>query len=463
MAEYEADVAVVGAGFAGIVAARELEKRGLSVVVLEARDRVGGRVLNEPIGDGKVVEVGGQWVGPGQDRLYALAGEMGVDTFPTHTAGESLIEFRGQLKRYRGTIPRINAAVLADVAQAQAKFERLARKVDVEAPWRTPGAERLDSQTFWSWMRRNVYTPGGRMLLELGVEAVWAAEPADVSLLHVLFYVASAGSYDLLVDTEGGAQQDRFVGGSQLVAERAAESLGDRVILGAPVRKIIHKGERVSVIADGTTAWCRRVVVAIPPPLAGRIAYDPPLPGHRDQLTQRMPMGSVVKCMAIYDEPFWRADGLSGTATSDIGPAKVIFDNSPPDGSPGVLLGFLEGRRARELTRVPQDERRDAVVGTFARLFGPRAAKPERYLDKSWAEEEWTRGCYGGYLPPGGWTTYGDAIKAPIGCIHWAGSETSSVWMGYIDGAIRSGERVAAEVAQALQAGSSEPLAAGAA
>ena len=450
----DVDLAVVGAGLAGLAAARHAVAAGHSVVVLEARDRVGGRTLNEDIGDGKVVEVGGQWVGPGQDRLYALARETRVDTFPTHSEGENLIEFRGDLKRYKGTIPRINAAVLADVGQAQAKLDRLAKRVDVEAPWRTPDAERLDSQTFWSWMRRNVYTPGGRMLIELSVEAVWAAEPADVSLLHVLFYIASAGKFDLLLDTAGGAQQDRFVGGSQLVAQRAADDLGDRLVLDSPVRRIVHRGSTVSVIADGATAWCKRVVVAIPPPLAGRIAYDPPLPGHRDQLTQRMPMGAVVKCMAIYDEPFWRRDGLSGQATSDVGPAKIIFDNSPPDGSPGVLLGFLEGKRAREYTRVGEAERRDAVVGTFARLFGPKAAKPERYLDKSWIEEEWTRGCYGCYLPTGGWTSYGDAIKAPIGCIHWAGTETASIWMGYIDGAIRSGERVAAEVASALQTSS---------
>src|SRR5215203_5847232 len=183
MPEHEADVAVVGAGFAGIVAARELQKAGASVMVVEARDRVGGRVLNEPIGDGKIVEVGGQWVGPGQDRLYALARELGVETFRTHAAGENLIEFRGELKRYTGTIPRVSPAVLADVAQAQARLDRLARRVDVEAPWRTPDAQKLDSQTFWSWTRRNVYTPGGRMLLELGIEAVWAAEPADLSLL----------------------------------------------------------------------------------------------------------------------------------------------------------------------------------------------------------------------------------------------------------------------------------------
>jgi monoamine oxidase len=299
-------------------------------------------------------------------------------------------------------------------------------------------------------MRRNVYTPGGRELTQLGVEAVWAAEPADLSLLHVLFYIASAGNYELLLDTDGGAQQERFVGGSQLVAERAAEPLGEALLLDSPVRRIVEGRGTTTVIADGATVWAKRVVVAIPPPLAGRIVYEPALPGHRDQLTQRMPQGAVIKCMAIYDEPFWRADGLSGQATSDVGPAKVIFDNSPPDGSPGVLLGFLEGDRARQFTRVSADERRDAVVGTFARIFGKRAASPERYVDKSWADEEWTRGCYGCYLPTGGWTTYGDAIREPIGCIHWAGTETASRWMGYIDGAIRSGERAAAEVLAAL-------------
>jgi monoamine oxidase len=446
MPEHEADVAVVGAGFAGIVAARELTKAGVSVVVVEARDRVGGRVLNEPLGDGKVVELGGQWVGPGQERLYALAREVGVDTFRTYGDGESLIEWHGELKRYSGAVPRVGAGAAADVAQAQKRLDRLARTVDVDAPWRTPDAQRLDAQTFHSWMRRNVYTAGGRALIELGIEAVWAAEPGDLSLLHVLFYIASAGDYQRLFDTDGGAQQERFVGGSQLVAERAAATLGDAVVLGAPVRKIIEHGQTVTVVGDGTTVWAKRVVVAIPPPLAGRIVYDPPLPGNRDQLTQRMPQGSVIKCMAIYDEPFWRADGLSGQATSDVGPAKVVFDNSPPDGSPGVLVGFLEGARARHYTSVPEGERRDAVLGTFARLFGARAERPERYVDKSWAEEEWSRGCYGCYFPPGGWTAYGPALREPIGRIHWAGTETASVWMGYMEGAIRSGERVAQEV-----------------
>ncbi len=187
-------------------------------------------------------------------------------------------------------------------------------------------------------------------------------------------------------------------------------------------------------------------IVAIPPALCGRIAYDPPLPGLRDQLTQRMPQGTVIKCMAVYDEPFWRTVGLSGQAASTSGPVKVVFDNSPPDGRPGVLLGFLEAREARRLGSRPAEERRRAVLDGFARFFGQRAAEPERYIERSWAEEEWSRGCYGGYFPTGGWTDYGPALRRPVGRVHWAGAETATAWMGYMDGAVRSGEEAAREV-----------------
>ena len=445
-ATHEADVVVIGAGLAGLVAARELTAGGASVVVLEARDRVGGRVLNHELDGGKVVEVGGQWIGPTQDRLAALARELGVETFPTHVEGENVIEFRGRLRRYKGAIPRINPVVLVDVERAQRRLNRLARRVPLEAPWEAPDAERLDGQTAASWMRRNLATSAGRMLLELGIEAVWAAQPEDLSLLHVLFYIHSAGSLDLLFETEGGAQQERFVGGSQRVALRMGEELGERIVLGAPARRIEHGPDGVTVHADGALARGRRVLVAIAPTLAGRIAYDPPLSGYRDQLTQRMPMGTVVKCMAVYDEPFWRREGLSGQGTSDTGPVKVTSDNSPPDGSPGVLLGFLEGRHARELGRAPAEGRRAAVVDSFTRLFGPRAAKPDAYIEKLWAEEEFTRGCYGCHMPTGAWTSYGRALRPPIGPLHWAGAEYATVWNGYMDGAVRSGEAAAREL-----------------
>lgn len=447
----DADLVVIGAGLAGLAAARLAAAAGASVVVVEARDRVGGRILNEEIGGGNVVEVGGQWIGPTQDRLAALASELSVATFPTYGDGENVIEYGGRLRRYRGTIPRINPVVLLDVERAQRKLNRLARKVPLDAPWEVPNAAALDSQTAATWMKRNLATGAGRMLLELGIEAVWAAQPEDMSLLHVLFYIHSAGSLQLLFDTEGGAQQDRFVGGSQRIAILMAEQLGrDNLLLGTPVRKIGRGDHGVTVEADGAVVRARRAVVALAPTLAGRIAYDPPLPGFRDQLTQRMPLGTVAKCMAIYEEPFWRADGLSGQGTSDTGPVKLTFDNSPPDGSPGVLLGFLEGRQARELGRLRPEERRAAVVDCFTRLFGERAARPAAYIERLWAEEEWSRGCYGCHMPTGAWTNYGPALREPIGPLHWAGAEYATVWNGYMDGAVRSGEAAASAVLERL-------------
>jgi monoamine oxidase len=446
----DVDVVVVGAGLAGLVAARTVAAAGASVIVLEARDRVGGRVLNEEIGDGQVVEVGGQWIGPTQDRLAALAGELGIETFPTHAEGENVIEYGGRLRRYSGAIPRLNPAVLLDVEQAQRRLDRLARTVPLHAPWEAPHATRLDGQTVATWLRRNLATSGGRMLLELGIEAVWAAQPEELSLLHLLFYIHSAGSLELLFETEGGAQQDRFVGGSQRLALRMAEQLGERVVLDAPVRRVVHDGQGATVEGEGAVVRGRQAILALAPTLAGRLVYDPPLPGQRDQLTQRMPLGTVVKCMAVYDEPFWREEGLSGQGTSDAGPVRVTYDNSPPGGSPGVLLGFLEGRRARELGRVSAERRRAAVIDCFARLFGPRAARPDAYVERLWAEEEWTRGCYGCHLPPGAWTGFGPALRAPIGPLHWAGAEYASVWCGYMDGAVRSGEQVARAVLQRL-------------
>jgi monoamine oxidase len=440
----DADLVVIGAGLAGLSAARAAAAAGASVVIVEARDRVGGRTLNEEIGDGQVVEVGGQWIGPTQDRLAALARELGVDTFPTYGEGENVIEYGGRLRRYRGTIPRLNPVVLLDVERAQRRINQLAKRVPLEAPWQAPNAAALDGQTVATWMRRNLATKGGRALLELGIEAVWAAQPEELSLLDLLFYVHSAGSLEMMFDTEGGAQQDRFVGGSQRIAILMAQEFGrENLFLAAPARRIERADHGVTVHADGATVRARRAIVAVAPTLAGRIAYDPPLPGYRDQLTQRMPLGTVAKCMAIYDEPFWRAEGLSGQGTSDTGPVKVTYDNSPPGGSPGVMLGFLEGRHARELGRLRPEERRAAVIDCFARLFGPRAARPDAYVERLWADEEWTRGCYGCYMPTGTWTEYGPALREPIGPLHWAGAEYSTLWNGYMDGAVRSGEETA--------------------
>ena len=446
----EADVVVVGAGLAGLAAARDVAAAGRQAVVLEARDRVGGRTLGRDLGDGVVLDLGAQWIGPTQDRVAALAREVGVETFPQHTAGANQIDLGGRLRRYEGTVPRLNPLVLLDTERLRRRLRRLVRTIDPDAPWSAPGAAELDSQTFASWLERNAATKATRRLVALAGKTVWGMEPEDASLLHVLQYTAAAGSFDMLVDTEGGAQQDRLAGGTQQLSLRTAERLGERVVLNAPVSRIEHGDGRVRVHADGTSATARRAIVATPPPLAGRIAYDPPLPPMRDQLTQRTPQGAIAKCFAVYEEPFWRADGLSGEALCDNGPATLTFDSSPAGGRPGVLLGFVGGREARAFVHTDPEERRRLVLANFERLFGPRAAKPERYVEHSWTEDPWSAGGPNSHLPPGAWTSYGRALREPVGSIHWAGTDSATRWYGFMDGAVRSGERAAAEVLASL-------------
>lgn len=443
------DAVVVGAGIAGLVAARELVREGKSVAVLEARDRVGGRTLNRKIRGGEVVEIGGQWVGPRdqQTRIQDLIEELGLETFNTYIQGENVYFRDGVRQTYTGTIPPANPAALAEIAVAIERLNSMAAEVPTDAPWSAGSAVEWDGQTLETWKLDNIATDEARDLVDLAAEAVLAAEPMDLSFLFVLFYIHAAGNLNHLVDTANGAQEQRIVDGSQRISLKMAKELGRRVHLGSPVRAITEERGRVEVATGKETWLCKRVIVALPPVLTAGIRFSPNLPALRAQLTQRMPMGTVIKAMAVYEEPFWRADGLSGMATSTDGPVKVTFDNSPPDGETGVLLGFIEGQEARDLASRPRGERRAAVLESFERYFGSRARTDAvAYLDKSWAGDRWSRGCYEAFTPPGVLLGYGKALRKPVGRIHWAGTETATVWNGYMDGAVESGQRAAQEV-----------------
>lgn len=470
-----ADVVVVGAGLAGLTAARVLVGAGLDVLVLEARDRVGGRTLNHVLPDGKVIEVGGQWVGPlpgqpamggfpptPQDEILNLAHDVGVGTFKTYDDGDLLDYGNGALSRYSGRIPFSNPG-LVNAVTALTKLDQMALEVPTDAPYDAARAEEWDAQTVETWMRQNFTPPNEppsavtNALVTLAIESVFATEPRDFSLLAGLFYIASAGSLENLINVTGGAQDSRFVGGSQQISINVARQLGRHVALGAPVREIVHENGMVEVRGHAFRVMARRAIVALPPHLAGRLVYDPPLAtlaadgGLREQLTQRLPMGTTIKVQCIYPTPFWRDAGLSGQVTSDAGPVKLTFDNSPyPDSRPGVLLGFIEGEDGRVWGQKSAVARRQGVIDSFVRYFGAAAASPSDYVEMVWAAEEFTGGCYGAFFPTGVWTGYGAALRKPIGLVHWAGTETASVWNGYMDGAVRSGQRAAAEVIAAL-------------
>jgi len=451
-----ADVAIVGAGLAGLTAARRLVAAGHSVVVLEARDRVGGRTLNADLGGGHVTELGGQFIGPTQDRIAALARAVGVGTFPTFNTGQNVSLVTGQRIPYPA-VPGVPADPDITAALVQAlKLDQLARQVPVAAPWTAPNAAQLDRQTLADFRDANVPSPRGRAAFDAICQANWGAEASELSLLFALTYVAAAGdeghrgSFVRLITTGGGAQERRFVGGSQVVSERVSERLGRRVVLGTPVRRIVQDGDGVRVIASGLTVRAARAIVAVPPVLALDIAFAPALPQAKVRILRGLRPGHLMKAEAIYPRPFWRDAGLTGQSVGDFAVGST-FDNSPPDGSMGVLMGFVGGAQARRLSALTAPARRAAVLDAFAAYFGEAARTPTGYIDKDWTKDRWTRGCPTGHTPPGVLSRYGPALRRATGRVHWAGSETSTFWQGYMDGAVRSGERAADEALRALR------------
>ena len=444
------DVVVIGAGLAGLAAARALADR-FDVRVFEARERVGGRTVGHTFANGCTVEMGGQWIGRAHTELLRLVDELGLGTFPTYDDGTGLTILAGERRPWEDETFGLPEASAAEIARLHGLIDELADGVPVDEPWRAPAADELDRATVESWLTASTDDEVARAYFRVLTPAVFAADTHEVPWLHFLFYARSGGSLDYLITTTDGAQELRIEGGSHRIAERLAEELPPgTVALATPVRELDQRGDVVRVVHDRGEVAARQVVVTLPPALAGRLTYRPALPPARDALTQGFPMGSVTKFQALYDEPFWRADGLSGQVVSFDGPIGLTFDNSPADGTCGVLLGFAEAGHARRLQRLDAEARRDVVIGCLERYFGPRAGGPREVAELDWSAEEYTRGCYGGRPGAGVWTGHGRALREPVGRIHWAGAETSPTAFGYMDGAVRSGVRAAAEVADAL-------------
>jgi monoamine oxidase len=441
------DVAVVGAGLAGLSAATAVRAAGRSVVVLEARQRVGGRNFDHPLGHGKVAELGGEWAGPGQDKVLGLARELGVAIFDTYSDGDSVYyNAQGERRTYNGNVPPANSASLAELEAAITEFNRMAASVPADTPWTAPQAGTWDQETIQTWIDQNLRTAEGQNLAALAIRGVYGEEPDQISLLDLLQAISGVGGdFNTLI---GSAQSLRFVGGPQQLSEKLAARLGRVVQLGVAVRTVEQARAGVTLHSDSETFRARRAILTMPKTLLGRITYDPPLPPRVDQLLQRQPMGSVLKVNAIYSRPFWREQGLSGSATSEVGPIRITYDNSPPDGKPGVLVGFMEGNDSRAFYRASPAARRRAALACFARYFGSRALTPTAYVDMMWALEPFTRGAYGSFNPPGVLTSVNDPLLEPIGRLHYASSDASARWPGYMDGAIRSG-RAAASAAVA--------------
>ncbi len=455
------DVVVVGAGLAGLVAATELIGSGHSVQVLEARDRVGGRVWNHDLGGGHISERGATFIGPTQHHVAALAKQLKVPTFRVYDIGKDVYIAGGERLTYSdrgpfGTAPP-DPVIAGELAALVLEIDQLAKTVDVSRPWDAPNAAALDGQTIAGFLTEHSANPRLHEVTAAALRAIAGAEPRELSMLFTLFYIAASGdpehpgTFQRNFNTRGGAQQNRLVGGSQRLPLELARRLGDVVALRTPVRSIAQTRSGTTVVSDAVTVSAKRVVVAIPPTLAGRIAYEPILPFERDQLTQRYGQGTLTKVAAVYDEPFWRANGLTGSAVATGFPINIAYDDSPPGGRPGIAFGFVGGDNARRYAALGPAARRRAVLTQLARFYDDkRALRPTRFFETNWSQEEWTRGCPVGIPAVGSFVSYGPRLRKPVGRIHWAGTETATYWNGYMDGAISSGERVAAEVSAAL-------------
>lgn len=442
----EQDVIIVGAGLAGLKAALALQQAGIRVLVLEARDRVGGRSMPGEIA-GQTIDLGGQWVGPRQTRLLDQASALGVNTMPQYTRGDSLLSLDGKLTSHRSDVPKMPFLSLLELGLLERRWAREMRSLpDTAEPWLAAKAGDWDSQTLEGWITRHVRTRGAREFARTITRAVLCAETRQVSYLCFLEYLRQGQGLNTLLGTEGGAQQDKFAGGAWQIPKRMADLLGDKVRLETPVRAVSQSDRGVTVFSDERQYTADRLIMAVPPVLAAKIQYNRPLPAKRSALLERMPMGSVIKIHVAYERPFWRHRGLSGAVVSNDRVFNVAFDQSMDDNGMGVLVGFIDADHAIAMSARDQASRRQQVITDLTHYFGEDAARPIDYVEQDWTTEPWSRGCYAAHTAPGVLTSFGDTLREPCGRIHWAGTETASEWTGYLEGALQSGSRAAEEI-----------------
>lgn len=442
---------VIGGGLAGLSAARNLVSLGVeSVVVLEARDRVGGRTVNLPVPGGHVVEGGAEWIGPGQDRIAALASEVGVDTFDAYYDGDGIYEIQGLVSK--GILPEFGMHQGYEFSRLAWRLQSMANKLPPGSPWKAMNAKALDNITLAAWLKGEGASQWVVNAFRIITRAIMSGYPERISLLWFLHYIQSGGGLLGIALNDNGLQDLRFVGGSQMVSINAAKELGSRVHMGEPVESIDDKSAGpVEIRTRKGVYLADRVVVAMAPPDTLRINFKSGLTAQRDELVQkwagltRLPL---IKHSVIYNKPFWRTAGLNGNVVTDHAPLQLVFDNSPPDASIGILTAFLSAAEVPAMASKP--DRIRLIPQELSRYFGVKALAATGYVEKDWSTDPWSIGCITP-LMKGILTSAGPALRDPVGRIHWAGTESAEIGCGYMDGAVRSGERAAAEVHRTLR------------
>ncbi|MDI3242095.1 NAD(P)/FAD-dependent oxidoreductase [Arthrobacter sp. AL08] len=454
MLELDRDVVIVGAGPAGLTAARELKKAGLSVAVLEARDRVGGRTWTDTI-DGAMLEIGGQWVSPDQTELLALLDELGLQTYSRYRDGESVyIGSDGKRTLYSGATFPVSARTATEMDKLTALLDSLAAEIGPTEPWAHPKARELDTISFHHWLRENSTDEEACNNIGLFIAGGMLTKPAHAfSALQAVLMAASAGSFSHLTD-EDFILDKRVVGGMQQVSVLMAAELGNDVVLDSPVRTVNWSADaggeqRVTAVSDRATVNARFVIMAVPPNLYSRVSFNPPLPRRQHQMHQHQSLGLVIKVHAVYSTPFWREDGLSGTCFGAGALVQEVYDNTNHEDPRGTLVGFISDEKADAMFELSAEERRRTILESIAGFLGDKALEPEVYYESDWGSEEWTRGAYASSYDLGGLHRYGKDQHAPVGPIYWSSSDLAAEGYQHVDGAVRMGRHTAARIVAA--------------
>jgi monoamine oxidase len=441
------DCIVVGAGYSGLAAAKKLKEAGQKVLLLEARDRVGGRAHTVQTSDGHYYDFGASYLGVQQDLMYGFVREYNITTFDSPTEGRKSVFYQGKASYYSGSVPSFKPWEVADLGLAVSRFEHLSDTVDVEEPWKTRDAVKWDSMTVTEWIQRQCWTAAAKKMLNSAFTLIWGQDPATVSMLHAMFYCKSGVSFTVLGSSQGGAQEQLIVGGGQLIAQKIEQDLTpDIVHLSEPVQEIIWTDDGVRISTPKKAYNASRAILAIPPPLVLKINFEPALPHQKTQLLEHMPPAPYYKFYTKYETPFWRKNDLRGEGVSPDGFLQLTYDTTPPSEFPGELMSFVGGAKAIEFTSMSDAERTTVALNELAAVYGEQARNTTDIAIHTMMSEEYSLGCPVSTPSPRMWTMLGEWMRKPVGPIHWAGTETSTKYCGYMEGAVFAGQRVADEI-----------------